>query len=313
MRKQIPIYQGDSYVNSYLKESDKSKEENTFLSLQHFDFHYKCEWKNVIPVHRLGFYMVVLVMEGEGILSIGARDYYVAKNMLCFVPPGVITSWQTELEAHRGFFCTFSEDFFNLGRTDKQYLVTLPYFQAGDNAVIKLSEQDMEYFVTLFRLIEVEARDRSKSTHPIIRSHIQTLLAKASFISGTRKNDQPKFNHRGLKLLQDFTALYLKDFKVLEDNKVVKLKKVSEYANELGVAQNHLNDTVKTITGKSAGQLIRQQLVSYATACLKNSNETIAEIAYRFGFEDPSYFARFYKSQTGTSPSEILKSVESTS
>ena len=39
--------------------------------------------------------------------------------------------------------------------------------------------------------------------------------------------------------------------------------------------------------------------------CLMHADKSIGEIAFALGFEDPSYFARFYKSQTGKSPSEF--------
>lgn len=297
----IPLYDG----NAYLKESEEKPVSQRAVSLQHFDLHYKCEWKNVIPAHRLKFFMVVLVMEGEGILKIGATDYYITRNSICFVPPNIITSWQTELEAHKGYFCTFSEDFFNVGRTDKHYLSGRSFFQPDGTAVLQLSNEQMDYYVTLFKLIEIEAKSKDPQTYPIIRSHLHALLDKSSIIAQAGEVTETRSNQQGLRLLKEFTTAYMKDFKALEEGHVVRLKKISAYADELGVAQNHLNDTIKAITGKSAGQLIRQQLINYATACLKNSTETIAEIAYKFGFEDPSYFSRFYKSHTGKSPSEI--------
>jgi AraC-like DNA-binding protein len=41
--------------------------------------------------------------------------------------------------------------------------------------------------------------------------------------------------------------------------------------------------------------------------CLMNSTKTISEIAYALGFEDPSYFARYYKKQTGHAPSGLRR------
>jgi AraC-like DNA-binding protein len=40
---------------------------------------------------------------------------------------------------------------------------------------------------------------------------------------------------------------------------------------------------------------------------LKNSGETIAEIAYEVGFSSPSYFTKCFKDQFGVSPSEFAK------
>ena len=99
----------------------------------------------------------------------------------------------------------------------------------------------------------------------------------------------------------------MRDFSAIRTGRSLQLKKISEYAAELGVSQNHLNDTIKTITGRSAGQHIKDQLTRHATQCLVHSNKSVGEIAYGLGFEDPSYFARFYKSQTGRSPSDFRR------
>ncbi len=84
---------------------------------------------------------------------------------------------------------------------------------------------------------------------------------------------------------------------------------MADYAKELGVSQNYLNDTVKSVTGKSAGQLIHNQVLKQAKMCLSHSNLDIAEIGYRLGFEDPSYFSRFFKKHSGYSPSVFRKTI----
>jgi len=135
----------------------------------------------------------------------------------------------------------------------------------------------------------------------ILRTQLQLLLHKANAQLKTEIICNSTGNHAGLRLVKAFKALYLRDFNAL--GKGLMLKKVADYADELGVSQNHLNDTIKIITGRSAGQLIRHQLTSHATMCLMHADKSIGEIAFALGFEDPSYFARFYKSQTGKSPS----------
>jgi AraC-like DNA-binding protein len=82
----------------------------------------------------------------------------------------------------------------------------------------------------------------------------------------------------------------MKDFKLINSGQVIRVKKVADYAQQLGISQNYLNDTIKSITGKSAGQLIKDQLIKQATMCLKHSSKNVSEIAYLLGYEDPSYF-----------------------
>lgn len=304
--EKIPLYKSDSYHRYYFKEDpEKSKSQREISSIQHFEIHGRCIWKNIIPAHRLDFYLVFIVTGGEGIHSFGLKEHYIRKNMLCFVGPHMISSWQSEVDQHYGYFCTFSDDFFNLGRENKNVLNDLPFFQMDGNAVLHLTDDQMEYYLSLFKMMYLEYENRNKYSENVLRGYLQVLLNKAYSQYRMHECDIDKANHSGLRLLKAFTVLYMEDFQNLQTGNVVQLKRIGNYADELGVSQNYLNDTIKAVTGKSAGKLVKDQLIKQASMCLKHSSKSISEIAYKLGFNDPSYFARYYKNQTGMSPSDL--------
>jgi len=57
----------------------------------------------------------------------------------------------------------------------------------------------------------------------------------------------------------------------------------------------------------SAGELIRNRVILEAKRLLINLNMTVAEIADSLNFKDNSYFARFFKKYTGSTPEEFRK------
>jgi AraC-like DNA-binding protein len=304
-QKQIPILKSDSYAKSYFKHEPDNRNLLAASSGPYFEIQNKCIWKNNIGAHRLDFYMVFIVTQGEGFHRFGLKEHYIQKNMLCFVGPDMVSSWQSEADDHQGFFCAFSDDFFNLCSANKQFLTELPFFQIDGNAVLQLTDEQTEYYLSLFKLMKTEHENRNNYSDAVLRSLLQAILNKANSQFRTRECKCVEADHSGLRLMKAFTALYLTDFKMIRTGKGIRLKKISEYADTLGVSQNHLNDTIKAVTGRSAGQLIKNQLTRQATMCLMHANKSISEIAYALGFEDPSYFARFYKNQTGKSPSEF--------
>lgn len=79
------------------------------------------------------------------------------------------------------------------------------------------------------------------------------------------------------------------------------------YAQQLGITANHLNKSVKAATGKTASDLLNETRLFNAYNLLINTSLTISEIAFRLGFDDPSYFIRFFRKQTGTTPGRIRK------
>ena len=68
---------------------------------------------------------------------------------------------------------------------------------------------------------------------------------------------------------------------------------------------NHLNRSVKEVTGKSTTTHIAERIITEAKALLQHTDWTIAEIAYALGFEYPTYFNNFFKRLTGTVPSSL--------
>jgi AraC family transcriptional regulator, transcriptional activator of pobA len=140
----------------------------------------------------------------------------------------------------------------------------------------------------------------------VLRGYLHALMSKArADYAGAGLMDAEAGT--GVRLLQAFTEQLNRDFEPIRTGESLAIRKVSEYADLLGVSQNHLNDTIQSLTGLSAGQHIRNRLIRQATMCLMHSDKTVSEIAYRLGYEDPSYFARYYKSQTGKSPSSYRK------
>jgi AraC family transcriptional activator of pobA len=299
---QIPLL-NDNLFHHYYFGHPSVAIDRTFPD-EYIEVHSRCILKNSIPAHRLDFYMIFLVTSGEGIHISGSKEYYTRKNMLCFAGPNIIQSWLAEGDKNQGYLLTFSDEFFNAGRTNKQFLSGLPFFQIDGDAAVCVSDVEMTAYTSLFQMIEAEYRSGSRFSNDTLRGYIQALISKARSTQA-RAGSGERYSSAGVRLVKAFTALYMNDVNTVRNGIGVRLRRVTDYADQLGVSQNHLNDTIREITGQSAGQLMRNQLIKQATMCLKHSSKTISEIAYLLGFEDPSYFSRFYKKQTGKLPSDF--------
>ena len=77
-----------------------------------------------------------------------------------------------------------------------------------------------------------------------------------------------------------------------------------------------LNITSKTLTqyvGECSTQsplsLINNRIILEAKRLLRYSNFSVKEIAFRLGFEDPSYFVKFFKRLVHRSPADYRESI----
>jgi AraC family transcriptional regulator, transcriptional activator of pobA len=77
-------------------------------------------------------------------------------------------------------------------------------------------------------------------------------------------------------------------------------KLVCDYAEELCVSPNHLNRTVKSVSGHTASFHIQQQIINEAKRMATYSRSSMKEIAYYLGFDEISHFSKFFKNKTGS-------------
>ena len=77
---------------------------------------------------------------------------------------------------------------------------------------------------------------------------------------------------------------------------------VSDYAEALRITVPHLCSTIKQASGRTAGDLIAEAILTDAKAQLKLSSTPIKEIAMSLGFDNVAFFNRFFKTHEGITP-----------
>jgi AraC-like DNA-binding protein len=81
-------------------------------------------------------------------------------------------------------------------------------------------------------------------------------------------------------------------------------RNVQYYADALFVSPKHLTETIKDVTGRTAGEWIDDAVILEAKVLLRNHEISIAQVAYDIHFPDQSSFGKYFKKHTGLSPSE---------
>jgi AraC-like DNA-binding protein len=83
------------------------------------------------------------------------------------------------------------------------------------------------------------------------------------------------------------------------------LPNVNYMASQLHLSPKYLSDLLKQETGKTALELIHLYMISEAKNILVAGDQSISEIAFQLGFENPPYFSRLFKKEVGMSPKEF--------
>lgn len=88
-------------------------------------------------------------------------------------------------------------------------------------------------------------------------------------------------------------------FKRLLSEHMRRCKSPSDYAKMLHISESYLNESLKKYTGSSVSFWIKYNLILEAKRLLFFSNLNVKQIAANLGFEDHSYFSRFFSKETG--------------
>ena len=87
---------------------------------------------------------------------------------------------------------------------------------------------------------------------------------------------------------------------------------VEEFAKEMNMSRSQLHRKMTALTDQSAGDFIRYLRLQRALELLQKDAGEVSEIAYRVGFNDPSYFSKCFHHQFGKSPKEVRKTSKHT-
>jgi AraC-like DNA-binding protein len=84
---------------------------------------------------------------------------------------------------------------------------------------------------------------------------------------------------------------------------------VPQFCQLMHVSKSLLYSKLKSLTGQSATEFVRNIRLKESRKLLMNNGhqQTIAEISYRVGFNDPLYFSRCFRKYFGVPPSEVGK------
>lgn len=119
-----------------------------------------------------------------------------------------------------------------------------------------------------------------------------------------KKDERLKIGMSGFRYKSEIEAFLTNISTVVEKNLSEPEFNIVVFAQCMNVSKSSLYRKVKSITGLSPVEYVRNARLKHASRLLKNDPITITEVAYTVGFSEPKYFSICFKEEYGVTPTE---------
>ena len=230
--------------------------------------------------HRLDFFAIVWFRSSSTDHYIDFVPYPVKKDLIYLLSPNQVHALPGKPPPEANIII-FSKAFFESIEADELRLLFLPFNNEG------IFIPDTTPSDLLFEMILLEKTDLH-----LLRLYVTAFLTHLHRLSGAAT-----YHDERLRLLFSLVSSHYKTHKLADF-----------YAGQIGLTAKRLNQIVKDKLGLSVSQLIYTYILIEAKREVSHSTKSIKEIAIELGFNGQSYFTRFFKKQTGSTPEQFRHS-----
>ena len=236
-------------------------------------------------MHLHGFYEIIWFQKGSGTHYVDFNQYAIAPGTIIFISPGQIHSFDTKHD-QEGYVLKICAELF-----DDFVSLSCVTVQDKDSAALEMLVAAIQE-----ELKKEDSLGHREALHALVKLFVIMVRRSYAEINPSAPNPH-KVSYKA----------FLNFRKLIEEN-YCRLHTVKDYASLLNVSSKTLTLYVNECSKYSPLELINNRIILEAKRLLRYSVLSVKEIAFRLGFEDPSYFAKFFKRLVKQSPADYRES-----
>jgi AraC-like DNA-binding protein len=249
---------------------------------------------------QINAYSIYWIKEGKGTYNIDFESYSFDGNILFFLSPGQVFSIDSE-KIKEAYKISFVRDFYCIQTHDKEVscngvlfnnIYETPFVNPCREDTVKLD------FI-LENLIE-EFQHQETAQYDMLQTYLKQFIILSVRI---KKDDYIIKEDKETKLFKDFSTLVDLNFK--------KEHSVTYYGERLGLSPKSITKHFQKIGATTPSEYIKNRIILEAKRQLIYSDDSVKQIAYGLGFNDPAYFTRFFTKSATISPLQFKKDYKS--
>jgi AraC-like DNA-binding protein len=242
----------------------------------------------------------VLLFKGKGILTVDFVDYEFDGKIAFFTSPFQHFSIKSDKE-FKIKKIEFHGDFYCIEYHKKEVACNgLLFNNIYSHPFISINQKYFDELNELINKLKNEISNHSPYSDPILKAYLQLILAIGSKIK-RQELDSPK------TLQQPSPSI--EKFKILLEESFIQERSTLFYANELALSPSVFTKRCKLYYGKTPSQLIQERVILEAKKLIHLTHKSFKEISSLLDFKDEHYFSRYFKKNTGITPTLFREKV----
>lgn len=296
----VKTYSPQGFRDKFL-ENDSSKDSLFKSNSEHF-FCLKLEeisqLKFPVPPSKHICHTLLFIKSGIHKIKIGFEEYTTQSNEIIVIPAGQIFSIDSINDEITGFICQFHPEILIGKYGNLEMINDFDFLKIWGKPDLGFENKEAQFIMQLLNRLQIEYTESDLTNLDIIQPYLIALLCEIN--KNTLRTD--KKGTAATVLTTKFKELIYAHIKLQHQ--------VNYYASMLNVTPNHLNKSIKFVTGKSATKWIEESILLEAKYLLYQTNLSVSEIAMQVGYYDQSYFSRIFKKGEGVTPIQYRKMID---
>lgn len=225
-------------------------------------------------------------------------DLELSANMFMVTDPQTVYEMISVSDDFQSRMVSYKREFISALSLKFNRLITYRYFRQQMNRGVPFHEDEMEMVWKSVNFLKyildsetgvIYKKEIIEHLFSVFCYQMAGIISKEDDSSMSRMSRQEEivFN-----FLTDLTTYYHTE------------RMVEFYAERQSITTRHLSSVVKSITGKSASEIIALIVMNEAKVLLNSSEKPVSEVSAMLGFSDQYSFSHFFKKHLEVSPSQ---------
>jgi AraC-like DNA-binding protein len=250
--------------------------------------------------YRSDHFIIVMQVEGSSQVRINSTEFNIRAKQVLLIPPNAVRQFPDIEPGNRFVGLVFTASFVARSGIGKKDAEMLNFFSASlPGFDLKPAEFDRLLSMLLLLREKYTSTDGLPADQQVIIHLFLAFLYELRSVY-MRNNSDKKIQ---LTRKEEITMRFIK----LLNDCCKEERSVLFYAERMNVTPRHLTQTVKEVTGRSAGEMIDEMVITEAKVLLSDVSLSLAQVAEHLYFSDQFFFSKFFKRNTGITPSEYRK------